>query len=173
MTELLQLIDLRQLLITTSLGLTVYFAVFLAVLVDLWSGLRRSRRLGIQLKSKGLRSSLKKFNDYCLFILIASLIDMLLYAFTTHELIGISSVPWLTLIAGIASIGIEGWSIYENADKKRQQDIRIAIDNLATLAKTKGDASVILQHLASRMEQVNCSEEEKEEEPLTPDYPND
>lgn len=82
MIDLLSTINLKQLVSTILLLLCVcvYFSIFLAVIVDLYSGLRRSKRLGIQLKSKGLRSSMRKFNDYIVFVFFASIADMLLYA---------------------------------------------------------------------------------------------
>lgn len=144
---LIQFVDFKQLIITILLLLFVYFAVFIAVAVDLWSGLRRSRRLGIQLKSKGLRSSLRKFNDYMLFVILASIVDLLLYAFSVHDLLGLRSVPYLTLFVGLIPIGIEAYSVYEKSDKKRKKDINIALNNLIELAKTKGDTTEILKRL--------------------------
>lgn len=160
MADFFHFIDLKQLLGVVFLLLCVYFAVFLAVIIDLWSGLRRSRQLGIQLKSKGLRSSLRKFNDYILFVVMASIVDLLLFAFSVHDLLGMRSVPYLTLQTGIIPIVIEGYSVYEKSDKKRRRDIDMAVRNLIELAKTKGDSVAILSKLEEMLPREGKEDEE-------------
>lgn len=115
--------------------------VLLAVIVDLYSGLRRSRRLGISLKSKGIRSSMRKFNDYIVLILLATFADMLLCSF------GIYKLPYLTLAFGIIAIANEVRSVWENTDRSRQKEITQALKALSKLARTPQEASEIIQEL--------------------------
>lgn len=150
------------------LCLLVYFVVLSSVLLDFYSGIRRSKRLGISLKSNGFRRSIRKFNDYVNFMVVATLVDLLLYAFMLHEVLGTRGVPWLTLIGGLVAIAIEIKSIFENTDRNTQKDIALTIDHIADLAKTRGEADKILRELANKM-----SDKPEGKEPTTPDYPND
>lgn len=161
-------IGIKQFVFVMLLCLFVYFVVLSVVLLDFYSGIRRSRRLGISLKSNGFRRSIRKFNDYVNFMFVATLVDFLLYAFMLHEVLGTRGVPWLTLIGGLVAIAIEIKSIFENTDRNTQKDIALAIDHIADLAKNRGDADKILRELANKM-----SDKPEGKEPTTPDYPND
>lgn len=128
------------------LTLSVYLIVLLAVIVDLYSGLRRSKRLGISLKSKGIRSSMRKFNDYIVLILLATFADMLLCSF------GVYNLPYLTLAFGIIAIANEIRSVWENTDRSRQKEISQALQALSQLARSPKEASEIIQELQKTLD---------------------
>lgn len=160
-------IGVKQFAFVALLCLFVYFVVLSVVLLDFYSGIRRSRRLGISLKSNGFRRSIRKFNDYVNFMFVATLVDFLLYAFMLHEVLGTRGVPWLTLIGGLVAIAIEIKSIFENTDRNTQKDIALTLDHIADLAKTRGDADKILRELANKM-----SDKPEGKDPFANDCPN-
>lgn len=160
-------ISVKHFAFVALLCLFVYFVVLISVLLDFYSGVKRSRRLGISLKSNGFRRSIRKFNDYVNFMVVATLVDFLLYAFMLHEVLGTRGVPWLTLIGGLVAIAIEIKSIFENTDRNTQKDIALTLDHIADLAKTRGDADKILRELANKM-----SDKPEGKDPFANDCPN-
>lgn len=122
----------------------IALSILIAVCVDLLSGIKRSVRLGMPITSKGLRASLWKLSEYMLFLLIATLMDNLLYLSPTYELFGVKYFPWCALATGIVVIIIEGSSVIENTDRNRKKEIALALKNLSRLARTKGEARELL-----------------------------
>lgn len=161
-------VSVKHFAFVALLCLFVYFVVLISVLLDFYSGVKRSKRLGISLKSNGFRRSIRKFNDYVNFMVVATLVDFLLYAFMLHEVIGTRGVPWLTLIGGLVAVAIEIKSIYENTDRSTQKDIALTIEHIADLAKTRGDADAILKQLADKMR-----DKPEGEDPFANDRPSD
>lgn len=137
------------------LTLLIYVGVLIAIVVDLISGIKRSKRLGIPVRSYGLRRSLVKYGEYGLPLLLVSLIDSLLFLFTAFELFGLSGLPWFSLLGGIACIIIEIKSVWENTDRNRQREIALAVANLSELARTKAEASEILAIVAKKLQPSN------------------
>lgn len=178
-TELFKGIDLPALLRFCGLGASVYLVVLLAVIVDLISGIRRSKRIGIPIDSGGLRKSIRKFNDYILFIILATFVDFLLYGFTAYELFGLRNVTYLTLITGFIAICIEAKSVWENTERNRQRDIALALKGVASLARTKGEARELLATLTEQLAEYADTPDEPSPTPsadaytrATPNYPN-
>lgn len=134
-----------------TLALLVYLAVFIAVLIDLRSGISRSKRLGIRAKSDGFRKSWTKYSDYLTLMLLFSLLDVLLFAFSTYRLFGLEGLPFLTLIAGFWAIAIEIKSVWENTDKDRQRDVRAIAEAVSDLARTKGEADELLGLISQKL----------------------
>lgn len=145
-------VSVHHIILTALLSLVVYVTVFIAVLVDFYSGIRRSRRLGIKTKSSGLRRSIRKFNDYILFIIIATLVDMMFVTFSIHEWFEMKSVPYLTLLTGVITVGIEIRSVWENLDRNRQKDAMTVINALVEMARTKGEADELMNLVKKRLD---------------------
>lgn len=83
-----------------------------------------------------------------LFLIIATLMDNLLYLSPTYELFGVKYFPWSALVTGIVVIIIEGSSVIENTDRNRKKEIDLALKNLSRLARTKGEAKELLSTIS-------------------------
>lgn len=79
------------------------------------------------------------------------------------DLFSFPSAPYLTLAVGIVPIFIEAYSVYEKSDKKRKQDIEVALENIIELAKTKGDTVAIIEKLKSRLPREDNHNDEEED----------
>lgn len=96
-----------------------YAGVFLAVVADLVSGVRKSRRLGRPCTSGGLRRSVAKLSSYYLALFCLTVVDcMAIAALAALSMQGKSVVPlfpYLTTLGALSVALIEAKSIGENS----------------------------------------------------------
>lgn len=103
------------------IGAVEYSSVVFSVLIDMWSGMRKSKRTGIRRTSRGLRRSVSKLLSYLMLMAMLSGIDaaiILSCLFLKHN--GLSAPPpflWLTSLATAGHIIIEITSILENLEQ--------------------------------------------------------
>lgn len=99
-----------------------YAGVFLAVVADLISGLRKSHSRGERCTSWGLRRSVDKLLRYYLALMALSLVDfMAVAAFIVLRDAGSVSIPefpFLTTFGALSMALIEVKSIFEKAEDK-------------------------------------------------------
>lgn len=112
-----------------------YAAVVLAVIIDLRSAIRRARRLGAPLSSKGYRRSVDKCLRYMLTMLAFSAIDAMIVAgamlFRSTMGWSVPVFPLCTTICGLLLALIEGKSVMENS--QRRADFTQAIQSAVSL----------------------------------------
>lgn len=112
-----------------------YSGVFIAVIADLVSGLRKSRSRGEKCTSFGLRRSVDKLLRYYLVLMALSLVDfMAIVAFILLKDAGsmtIPEFPFLTTFGALSLALIEVKSICEKAEDKG--DLRSAAKLLSDL----------------------------------------
>lgn len=112
-----------------------YSGVFIAVIADLVSGLRKSRSRGEKCTSFGLRRSVDKLLRYYLVLMALSLVDfMAIAAFILLKDSGsmtIPEFPFLTTFGALSLALIEVKSICEKAEDKG--DLRSATKLLSDL----------------------------------------
>lgn len=121
-----------------------YVLVFLAILTDLWSGVRKAKLRGEARTSYGFRRTVDKLARYYSLLLMLTIIDAMhvsgfLYV---NKLYGYN-IPLVPIITFIGSIGlglIELKSIYEKAEDK---DMRRVSDLAYTLLKDKNNAKAL------------------------------
>ncbi len=100
--------------------------VFVAMIIDLASGLNKAKQRGEVRSSYGLSRSLSKFIMYEGGMLIAAGVDLLMHfsklliILHLNELYGI---PVITCILGIFLLIVEGLSVREKADDKTKTEI--------------------------------------------------
>ena len=124
----------------------VYVGVFMAVVADLISAMRRTRREGTKRTSRGYRRTVDKLTRYYAMLLAMTVTDMIVVGAVVYLRVvhgaGIPSLPLFTIICGVGLTLIEAKSIYEKsvdkADMKEIADIahRLARDpSLAALLR--------------------------------------
>lgn len=95
--------------------------VFLAMMIDLVSGLYKAHLRGDAKKSEALKRTGFKFCLYEGTMLIATGVDCMLYMAKLAELIGVPlliDVPVMTIFMGVFWCGVEFLSVREKADEK-------------------------------------------------------
>lgn len=111
----------------------MYMLVLLAMMADLWSGVRKAKRVGIATSSYGYKRTIDKAVRYYNFLVALTIIDAMQMAaiWYLEQFYGyrLPFFPFITLLGAISIGLIEIKSIYEKAEDK------IKIDNVAELAK--------------------------------------
>lgn len=97
-----------------------YSGVAVTILADLVSGLRKSRREGRKLTSRGLRRSVRKLASYYLTLFSLSIVDaMVMIASVVYNQSGhtfpVATFPFLTTLGAVSLALIEIKSICENS----------------------------------------------------------
>ena len=105
------------------------FIVFVAMTVDLASGLYKAKIRGEVHSSWGLKRSVQKFILYEGAIIIAGGIDVLVLTCRVTAIIGCNVLNGIALFTGLIAILlciVEIWSLREKADEKTRKDIHRA-----------------------------------------------
>lgn len=100
--------------------------VFVAMVVDLISGLNKAKQRGEIRSSWGLKRTLSKLIMYEGAMIITHGIDALMHASHVVELFHLDvldSVPFFTCAVGVFLLIVEALSVYESADKKTQTEL--------------------------------------------------
>ena len=126
-------------------------AVFIAIIVDLITGIRKAKESGQKIRSKPLSRTITKFVIYEGAVIIATTIDYMLHfshLFVLMKLHPIVGVPVITCLAGVSLCIIEIFSIFERADEKTRHHSKAIVqaviealgtDNLAEILRKKAD----------------------------------
>lgn len=133
--------------------------VFIAMLVDLISGLHKAKIRGEVHSSWGLKRSVSKFILYEGAILIAGCIDTLLCNSRLLSAIGIEllqGVAMFSYLIGILLCIVEMWSLKERAEDKTQKDLNRAADLLTSMVNKKQLTDAISKAISEAM---NCKKE--------------
>lgn len=85
----------------------------IACLIDFWSGTDTAKALGEKLISHGFRRTITKMGDYVRVMFFALMFDML------GSLLPFYKIPFVTILATIAVVIIEGKSVIENSRRKK------------------------------------------------------
>lgn len=103
--------DWNQLELLLTVLVVLYSCVFVAVLIDLYFGVRRAKRLKIVRTSYGYRHTITKLTSYFGLMIMLSIADVVASV--------IFNMPYFTVVGAIGIIAVEGKSVFENI---RQED---------------------------------------------------
>lgn len=127
------------------------FIVFIAMGVDLASGLYKAKLRGEVHSSWGLKRSVQKFILYEGAILIAGGIDILFLTSKVTHIIGCEALTGIALFTSVIAILlciVEIWSLREKADEKTRKDINRAGELIGSLVEKKQIADAIGKAIA-------------------------
>lgn len=130
------------------------FIVFIAMAVDLASGLYKAKLRGEVHSSWGLKRSVQKFILYEGAILIAGGIDVLVLTCRVTALIGLDLLNGIAFFTGLIAILlciVEIWSLREKADEKTRKDINRAGELIESLVDKKQFADAIAKAFAESL----------------------
>ena len=144
--------------------LGIYILVLLMIFADLWSGVRKAKRLGIARNSYGYRRTISKMAQYYNLLITCTIINniykMLSWFLKTYYQTSLWLFPFITFFMAIVLCLIEIKSIREKAEDKVRfdragqvvQQVFINRDNLEEVAKT------ISNYMNEKSEQAEQSE---------------
>ena len=93
--------------------------VFIANIIDFWSGRDTAKALGEPIDSKGYRRTFVKIGDYYRVLMFLLLFDLIGSLFEFYKL------PFATLLGSVAVIAIELKSVIENSRRKKSHSAEI------------------------------------------------
>lgn len=127
-------------------GVTIIFICFvlvtLAVLVDLYTGIRAAKKTGEPIRSHILRKTITKTTDYAMVVLFGVLIDILGLPFKWY------SMPFAAMLITLSVLIIEGRSVLENLTRAKSQAAQVddVIQKIID-AKTSKTATKVLEEI--------------------------
>lgn len=107
------------LIIRMAIILLCWTFVFLANIIDFWSGRDTARALGEPIDSKGYRRTFVKIGDYYRVLMFMLLFDLIGSLFEFYKL------PFGSILGSAAVIGIELKSVIENSRRKKSHSAEI------------------------------------------------
>ena len=154
---------MEKILVTLWILFGIYMMVLMAILADLWSGVRKAKKNGIARSSYGFKRTIDKIARYYNVLLALTVVDAMQMASTwyleTYYEYSLPVFPFITLLGAIGIGLIEIKSIYEKAEDK------VRIDNVATLAGQVMSNRDNLDAIAKAVsEYMHKKEQEKKED---------
>lgn len=143
--------------------------VFVAMMIDLASGLYKAKQRHEIRSSWGLKRTLSKFIMYEGGMLIAFGVDMLIYfskIFELFHLTPIVGIPVVTCLIGIFLLVVEFMSIREKSDKKTKKDFSDAGEAIMKLLESKTFKDAIAKAMELQAQQATVQPTETEVEQI-------
>jgi hypothetical protein len=137
-----------NLIIVVWLLFAEYVLVFMAILADLWSGVRKAKHRGEARTSFGFRRTVEKLARYYNLLLVLTIIDamQILGLWYMHQYYG-WTIPLAPVITFFGSLGlgfIELKSIYEKAEDK---EFKRMTELTARIVANRGDSKEIADEI--------------------------
>lgn len=138
---------MEKIIVTLWITFGIYLMVLLAILADLWSGVRKAKKNGIARSSYGFKRTIDKIARYYNVLLALTVVDAMqmgsLWYLEKYYEYNWPIFPIVTLVGSIGVCLIEIKSIYEKAEDK------VRIENVANMAgkiiTNKDDISEIVK----------------------------
>lgn len=159
-----QIIDFSHIYTVTAMLFCIYILVLLAILADLWSGVRKAKLRCEVRSSFGFKRTVDKLARYYNALFALTIIDIMqMVAVWYLDVFYKYEIPIIPLISFIGAIGIgliEIKSIFEKAEDKAQF---AHIGDLAgRIIANKDDLTEISKAIIDYMTEKDCKEKEKE-----------
>ena len=116
----------------------LYACVFLSVLIDLFFGVKRAKRLKIARTSYGYRRTITKLTSYFGLMLMLSIADIAASV--------IFKMPYFTVMGAIGIVIVEAKSVFENI-KQEEKSVEEVQKTLLKLLENKEDIKSLITFL--------------------------
>lgn len=117
MFELIERYDMQAIIeymvIRMAIVLVCWTFIFIANIVDFFSGRDTAKALGEKISSKGYRRTFAKLGEYYRVLIFALLFDLI------GSLLSFYKLPFATILGSVAVIAIELKSVIENSRRKK------------------------------------------------------
>jgi hypothetical protein len=154
---------MEKIIVTSWITFGLYFLVLIAIVADLWSGVRKAKTNGVARSSYGYRRTVDKISRYYNVLLALTVVDAMQmisiwYLDKYYHYDRLPMFPFITLVGAIGLCLIEIKSIYEKAEDK------VRIENVTALAgkiiTNKDDISEIVKAVVTYMKEPEIKEPE-------------
>lgn len=146
----------------------IYLGLFLMILADLWSGVRKAKRRGEVRSSYGYKRTIDKIARYYNALIALTVIDAMqmagIWYLTCYYGWTIPIFPIVTLIGAIGMCAVEMKSIYEKADEKVKSDYKEVAALAVEIAKHKTEPNEIAQAVVEYINKGNVKDKEEKKE---------
>jgi hypothetical protein len=129
----------------------LYACVFVSVIIDLFFGVKRAKRLKIHRTSFGYRRTITKLTSYFGLMLMLSIADIAASV--------IFKMPYFTVIGAIGIIIVEAKSVFENL-KQQEKGIEEVQKTLQKLFENKEGIQTLISFLNSQKTEQLCNQED-------------
>lgn len=130
----------------------VWASVFMAILIDLYFGIKKSKQLGECTTSEGLRRTISKFVYYYAmlsFALLGDFLDVFTPSFLPFPL---CDAPVFSIVCAIGLILTEAKSVREKAEDKVRRKIDKSFQQVIDLLESKGGK---LDEIVNKINEMN------------------
>ena len=140
----------------------IYLGLFIMILTDLWSGVRKAKKRGEMRSSYGYKRTIDKIARYYNALIALTVIDWLqmagIWYLTFYYGWTVPIFPLVTLIGAIGMCAVEIKSIYEKADEKVKSEYKDVAALAVEIAKHKTEpneiASAVVDYMNKNKEEV-------------------
>lgn len=143
----------------------IYIEVFIMILADLWSGVRKAKIRGEVRSSFGYKKTIDKIARYYNALIALTVIDVMqmsgVWYLDGYYGWSIPIFPIVTLLGALGISLVELKSIYEKADEKVKSDYKDVAALAVEIAKHKTEPNEIAQAVVEYINKGNIKEEEK------------
>ena len=138
----------------------LYLLVFLSVVLDLISGIRKSRASGIMIThSYGLRKTIDKLSRYFVLLLSCSIMDAAILITGIPEAHSLPLIPYVSFGIALILCLVESYSIWEKDEYKGKY---IEAAKVAKEAIKSSDIEEFADKLITRLEEKKIENENKD-----------
>lgn len=142
---------LEELFVVGWMLFGIYIEVFIMILADLWSGVRKARVRGEVRSSFGYKKTIDKIARYYNALIALTVIDAMqiggIWYLTCYYGWSVPIFPAITLLGALGISAVELKSIYEKADEKVRGDYKEVAALAIELAKLKAEPAEMLQSM--------------------------
>lgn len=143
----------------------IYIEVFIMILADLWSGVRKAKIRGEVRSSFGYKKTIDKIARYYNALIALTVIDVMqmsgVWYLDGYYGWSIPIFPIVTLLGALGISLVELKSIYEKADEKVKSDYKEVAALAVEIAKHKTEPNEIAQAVVEYINKGNIKEEEE------------
>jgi hypothetical protein len=122
----------------------LYACVFVSVLIDLFFGVKRAKRLKIVCTSFGYRRTITKLTSYFGLMLMLSIADIAASV--------VLKMPYFTVVGAIGIVIVEAKSVYENL-KQEEKSIAEVQKLLLKLFESKEEIQALISFLNTQKQE--------------------
>jgi hypothetical protein len=122
----------------------LYACVFLSVIIDLFFGVKRAKRLKIVRTSFGYRRTITKLTNYFGLMLMLSIADIAASV--------IFKMPYFTVIGAIGIVAVEAKSVFENL-KQEEKSVEEIQKALLKIFENRDEIQALITFLNSKKQE--------------------
>ncbi len=149
-------INVDKIYLFLGIFLVVCFLVIVAIMLDLWDGVYTARKINQRVHSHKLRDTISKMSEYWRFVISGFVLDCF------GSFFGIYSLPFITILFGVALVVIEIKSMFEHAHKRKSHTTQLptVIKEIIHCAKEKDAIKIVeqLQKTGGDYVPLNCDD---------------